>query len=158
MAYNWWVFLHLIGVLGFLGAHGVSMVVLYRVRKERDRAKLEQLVSFSGTTTRPMYIALGVLLIGGVAAGIVGKWFSYWWIWGAIGVLLVTTGLMTAIARPWFSQITEACGVRPTGVPRKSDEELDQILRGPTFLLINLTGTIGLLVILYLMVFKPGVG
>jgi len=42
------------------------------------------------------------------------------------------------------------------GVPRKSDEELDQILRAPIFHVINLTGSLGLLVILYLMIFKPG--
>ena len=158
MAYNWWVFLHIVGVLGFFATHGASMVVLFRVRKERDRARLEELISFSGTTVRPMYVSLGVLVVGGVAAGIVGSWFSYWWIWAAIGILVVMTGLMTAVARPWFSQISEACGMRPTGVPRKSDEELDEILRGPRFHVINLTGTLGLLLIVYLMIFKPGVG
>ena len=158
MAYNWWVLLHVAAVLAFVATHGVSTVVLFRLRKERDRRKLEELIAFSGTTVLPMYVSLGVLLASGAVAGIQGAWFKYWWIWAAIGVLLVTSGLMTATARPYFKKVAEACGVRPTGVPRKSDEELDQILRGRAFHVINLTGTGGLLVILYLMIFKPGVG
>ena len=158
MAYNWWVLLHVAAVLAFVGTHGVSMVVLFRLRKERDRRKLEELIAFSGTTVRPMYISLGVLLASGVVAGIQGQWFKYWWIWAAIGVLLLSSVSMTIVARPYFKKVGEACGVRPTGVPRKSDEELDQILRGSSFHVINVTGTLGLLVILYLMIFKPGVG
>ena len=73
-------------------------------------------------------------------------------------VLVLTSVLMGFMARPYFQKISEACGIRPTGVPRKSDEELDQILGGPTLHLIYGTGILGLLVILYLMIFKPGVG
>ena len=158
MSYNLWVFLHVAGVLAFLAAHGVSIAVMFRLRRERDRRKIEELIAFSGTTALPMYASLGVLLVTGVVAGVQGRWFDSWWIWASIGVLLVTITLMTAIAKPYFKQVAEACGMRPTGVPRKSDEELGQLLGGPTFHVINAIGTGGLLVILYLMIFKPGVG
>lgn len=155
MAWQWWLFLHIAGVLAFVGAHGVSMVVLYRVRGERDRRRIAELIAFSGTTTRPMYVALGVLTLGGVGAGLTLHLFSAWWLWISIIILLVTIGLMTALAKPYFRKITAACEVRPSGVPRVSDEELEQLLSSGEAHVITAIGGIGLLAILYLMLFKP---
>ncbi len=155
MAWQWWLFLHIAGVLAFVGAHGVSLVVLYRVRGERDRRRIAELIAFSGTTTRPMYIALGVLTIGGVGAGLTLHLFSAWWLWISIGILLVAIGLMTGLAKPYFRKITAACEVRPSGVPRVSDEELEQLLSSGEAHVITAIGGIGLLAILYLMLFRP---
>ncbi len=82
--------------------------------------------------------------------------FSNWWIWVAIGILAVMIALMTAIAKPYFRRVKEACEVRPSGVPRVSDEELGQILRSSRAHVITAIGVIGLVAILYLMVFQPG--
>lgn len=155
--YRYWFLLHIVGVVSFMAAHGASMFTLYRIRNlDLDRARIADAISFSGVTTRPMYVSLGVLAVAGFVAGYQGKWINDWWIWIAVVVLLVTTGLMTAIAAPYFRRITEACAVRPSGVPRTSDEELTSLLRSSTATLITAIGTIGILVILYLMIFKPG--
>ena len=155
MWWQWWLFLHIAGVLGFVGAHGVSTFVLFRVRKERDRQRIAELIAFSGTSTRPMYIALIVLVAGGVGAGITLHLFSQWWLWVSIVILLVTSGLMSALAAPYFRRITAACAVRPSGVPRVSDEELELLLRSSEANVIAAIGGLGLLAILYLMLFKP---
>ncbi|HEY5858710.1 MAG TPA: hypothetical protein VIX62_00310 [Actinomycetota bacterium] len=155
--YRYWFMLHILGVVAFMAAHGASMFTMFRVRNlDLDRTRIADAISFSGTTTRPMYISLAVLVVAGFVAGVQGNWLDDWWLWIAVVVLLVTTGLMTAIAAPYFRKITEACGVRPSGVPRTSDEELTALLHGPTTTLITIIGTAGLLVILYLMIFKPG--
>jgi hypothetical protein len=155
MWWQWWLFLHLAGVLAFVGAHGVSTFVLFRIRKERNRQRIAELIAFSGTSTRPMYIALIVLVVGGVGAGITLHLFSAWWLWISIAILLLTIGLMSALAAPYFRRITAACEVRPSGVPRVSDEELEQLLRSREAGVIAAIGGIGLLAILYLMLFKP---
>ena len=152
------VFLHILSVFALLATHGVSMVVLYRIRPERDRGKILDLISLSGETTLPMYIALGGIILFGVLAGLEGQWFDEAWIWISIVLLLAIVGLMTAVAKPYFARIKDACQVRPSGVPRVSDEELGQILRGRTAHVIAAIGGIGLLAILYLMVFKPNIG
>ena len=155
--YRYWFMLHIIGVVAFMAIHGVSMFTMYRIRNlNLDRARIADTISFSGTTTRPMYVSLVVLVGAGFVAGVQGDWLDDWWIWLAVVVLLLTTGLMTAIAAPYFRRVTEACGVRPSGVPRTSDEELTSLLRGPTTMLITVIGSVGILVILYLMIFKPG--
>ncbi|MGZ6544724.1 MAG: hypothetical protein ACXVEI_05380 [Actinomycetota bacterium] len=155
MAWQWWLFLHIAGVLAFLGAHGVSLFVLYRIRHEGDRQKIAELIAFSGTTTRPMYHSLLVLTVGGIGTGITLHLFSAWWLWTAIVILLVTIALMTAVAKPYFRKITASCEVRPSGVPRVSDEELAQLLGSGEAHVITAIGGIGLLAILYLMVLRP---
>jgi len=156
MAFNWWKFLHLAGLLAFLVSHGVSIFVLQRIRRiELDRSKITDLISFSGLTTRPMYISLGVLVAGGVGTGLTIHAFWQLWLVVSIAILVVTVALMTSIAAPYFKSITAACEVRPSGVPRKSDEELSALLHSSRGTAINLIGAVGLLSILYLMIFKP---
>lgn len=155
--YRLLVFLHVLSVAVFLACHGGSMFVAYRIRQVGgDREKIADLLTFSGTTVRPMYVSLASLSLFGVIAGVKGQWFHYWWIWAAIVILVVTTGLMTAIARPYFKRITAACAIRPSGVPRASDEELAELLTGHTTDLVSAIGTLGLAAIIYLMVAKPG--
>jgi hypothetical protein len=154
MAWQWWLLLHLAGVLAFVGAHGVSMFVLYRIRGERARQRIAELIAFSGTTTRPMYIALVVLTIGGVGAGLTLHLFSQWWLWISILILLTTIGLMTGLAAPYFRRITAACEYARAAC-RVSDEELSELLRSGEAHVITAIGGVGLLAILYLMLFKP---
>jgi hypothetical protein len=154
--FQWWKFLHLLGLVAFLSSHGVSIFVLDRIRKvDLDRNRITQLISLSGTTTVPMYISLATLLVGGIGAGLTVHAFWQLWLVVSIAILLVTIGLMTSIAAPYFKQITAACEVRPSGVPRKSDEELNALLHSSKNSLINAIGSVGLLSILYLMIFKP---
>jgi hypothetical protein len=157
MYFNWVLYAHIASAFVFLAAHGVSMVVLYRIRGERDRVKIMTLITLSGATTLPMYVALGAIVVSGVLAALKLESFGHWWVWVAIAILVATIGLMTAIAKPYFAKIKLACQVRPSGVPRTSDEELTEILRGPTAHVITAIGVIGLLAILYLMVFTPGI-
>jgi hypothetical protein len=156
MAFNWWKLVHLVGLFGFLLSHGVSMFVLDRIRKvDLDRSRITQLISFSGQTTMPMYVCLALLIGGGIGAGVTLHAFWQRWLVVSIVILLVTIALMTSIASPYFKQITAACEVRPSGVPRKSDEELNALLHSPKNAAIGAIGIVGLLSILYLMIFKP---
>lgn len=154
--YQWWKFVHLIGLVGFLSTHGVSIFVLDRIRKvDVDRVRITQLISLSGQATMPMYISLALLIAGGIGAGLTVHAFWQLWLTVSIVILLITVGLMTSIAAPYFKQITAACEIRPSGVPRKSDEELRALLDSPKNMLINVIGAVGLFSILYLMIFKP---
>jgi amino acid transporter len=157
MTFNWILLAHIASTFLFLAMHGVSMVVLYRIRGERDRERIMTLVTLSGATTLPMYIALLLIAISGVLAALQLDSFTHWWVWVAIAILVATIGLMTAVAKPYFAKVKLACQVRPTGVPRTSDEELAEILGGPTAHVITAIGVIGLVAILYLMIFTPGV-
>ncbi len=155
--YKYWVVLHILGVAAFLLAHGVSMFALYRLRSvDLDRARIVDTITFSGATSKPMYASLAVLTVAGFVAGYQGKWLDDWWIWIAVAVLVATTVLMTLIAKPYFKRISAACAMRPSGVPRTSDEELGELVRSPKVHLITTIGLGGLAIIIWLMVTKPG--
>lgn len=156
MAIQWALWLHIASVLVFLSAHGASVVVLYRIRRERDREKILSFVTLSGQTSKPMYYALGAIVVSGSYLGWRLSSFRHWWIWTAIGILVLTTLLMVVVAKPYFNRVKMACAMRPSGIPRKSDEELIELLRTPHAHAITAIGVLGLAAILYLMVFQPG--
>ena len=153
--YRWLVFIHIVGVLGFVMSHGVSMMVALRLRKERDRTRIAELLQFSGTSVMASYVSLGILLIGGVWAGFRLDWWEYGWIWVSLGVLVFMIAEMGAVARPYYRRLKEAVELRPSGVPRRSDEELDAMLRSRLPLLNTVLGYASLLLITWLMVWKP---
>jgi uncharacterized membrane protein len=155
--YRYWVVLHILGVASFLLAHGVSMFALYRLRTlDLDRDRIVDTITFSGATAKPMYVSLLVLLVAGFAAGYLGKWLDDWWIWISVVVLVLTTVLMTLVAKPYFKRISAACAIRPSGVPRTSDEELGELVRSSKAHVITAIGVGGLAIIIWLMVTKPG--
>lgn len=155
IVYNWWKFLHVAGVLAFVLFHGVSISAALRLRKERDRRRVAELLQFSGSTLLGMYVSLGWLIAFGIVAGIQGGWWNDGWFWLSVAILVAVVGEMSAVARPYYQRVKEAVEVRPSGVPRKSDEELDEILRARIGLVNTAIGAASLVVIAWLMIFKP---
>ena len=153
--YRWWKLLHVLGVLGFVMFHGVSIVVAFRLRKERDRGRIAELLRFSGSAVGGMYVSIVLLITFGVIAAFVLKVWSYWWIWISIVTLVVTILEMGAVARPYYERVKDAIQLRPSGVPRVSDEELDILLRSRLALFNAVWGMAALVVITWLMIWKP---
>ncbi len=154
--YRWLRYLHIVSVIGFAGIHGASMVVLYVIRGERDRRRILDLLAFSSKTVLPMYLSLAAIVVTGVLLTIEVAAYRRLWIWLSIGLLVLTGVLMWSVAKPLGERVRAACELRPSGVPRVSDEELAQILRSPLTHLVTGIGVVGLAGILYLMVFRPG--
>jgi hypothetical protein len=155
MLYDWLLFGHILAVAALLINHGVSMYVLYAVRAEDDRQKILDLITLSGRSILPMYISIGLIVVFGLLLALELNVLGEWWIWLSVIILLVVIGLMSATAKPYFAKVKEACELRPSGVPRVSDDELRQILRSSDATVITVIGTIGLVAIFYLMIFKP---
>ena len=156
--YRWWVFVHLVGVFAFLAAHGVSMGVLFRLRRERQPARVNELLQLSATSTRAFYPALGLLLLAGIVAGFLGHWWSQAWIWAAIGILVIVTIVMYAVATPYYRRVRFVAQAMEGGSQAVSAQQFDEILRSDRPNLIAAVGGAGLLAILYLMMFKPTFG
>jgi amino acid transporter len=159
---SWIVFLHILGAFAFVAGHGVSMFVVFQVRRERDRTKLESLLDLSGWSLAVAGIGLLVLLISGILAGIVLNSWGRWWIWISLALFVVIGILMTPIGGTYLRNLRLAIGQRPRSakpgdadpVPA-SDGELAalQASRAPELLL--LLGAGGFVVILFLMRFRP---
>ncbi len=156
VSYQWIRFLHIASALGFVGIHGASIVVLYAIRNERDRDQIESLLGFSARTVIATYISLAAVVGTGLWLGFKATFFfSESWYWWALVVLALTSIVMWFLAKPFTRRLRAACEIRPSGIPRKSDEELDRLLRSPRSHIITAIGVGGLVAVLYLMVFQP---
>ena len=156
MSYQWVKFIHVASAIAFVGVHGASIVVLYAVRRERDRQHLLAVLDFSSRTVTATYASLVAVVGTGFWLGFErDTFFGEGWFWLSLVLLALTTVLMWAVAKPFTRRIRTACEVRPSGVPRTSDEELSEILQSSKTHLITLIGVVGLGSIIYLMLFQP---
>jgi len=156
--YQWWVFVHLAGVFGFLASHGVSMGVLLRLRRERDPRRVSELIELSGSSVRWFYISLGVLVGAGVVAGFLGHWWGQGWIWAAIAVLVISSVAMIRMARPYYRRVGVIARAKAGGSKAVTEEQFDSVLRSRPPGAVMGIGVVALGLILYFMLFKPTLG
>jgi hypothetical protein len=160
--FGWIVFAHVLAVFVFAAAHGVTMFVAFRLRRETDRLRIGALLDASTFSLNIASGSLVVVLLAGILAGIVAGSWNRGWIWLSL-VLFVGIGFaMTPIGGAWFNRLRVALGQRVRSMRADApnpvavtDGELAAILvsRVPETLL--LVGGGGFAVILYLMMFRP---
>ncbi len=109
--YPWLVFLHVIGVFGFLMAHGVSAGVYFALQHERNVERLRWLLQLSTSTARVMLSSLLVLIVTGVIAGFMGQWWSRGWIWLSLILLIVLWGVMAGLGTRLLNQVRQGIGL-----------------------------------------------
>jgi plastocyanin/uncharacterized membrane protein len=156
--HRWWVFLHIAGAFGFLMAHGVSAYAVLRLRQERDPARVTHLLEMSSSSIGFMWNSIGLLLLGGIVAGFTGGFWGQGWIWAAIVLLAAITAAMYAVATPWVKRLRTIAAAMAEGSRAVSEEQFQGILRSRRPFAITTIGVVGLLAILYLMIFKPSLG
>jgi plastocyanin len=156
--HRWWVFLHIAGVFGFLMAHGVSVYVTLKLPRERDPARVAQLLELSASSVGLMWNAIGVLLLGGIVAGFTGHFWGQAWIWVAIGVFVMVIAAMYAMGTTWAKRLRTISAAMAEGTEAVSQQQFVEILRSKRPYTIAAIGFVGLLIILWLMIFKPTLG
>lgn len=155
------VLLHVLGAFGFVLAHGISMLVSFRLRGERDRARQAHLLELSSAGINLMYIGLTVLLLAGIAAGFLGSHWGRGWIWAAIGTLVVVMGVMYAVATPFYGRMRVAAGAPvPEQVASRfgssvTEADLESLATSNRPMWLAAVGGIGLAFIIWLMIAKP---
>jgi len=145
--YLWLKFFHIVGIGAFLVAHGVSAgssLILRRASTDDVRAPL---LRASIQSAAVFYPALLVIVVTGVWMGFVGSWWRTGWIWTGIGTLVVVIVVMSAMSMPYHKARDAANAKPPT--------ELEPALKRARPLELAVVGTIGLLILFFLMVFKP---
>ena len=146
--YVWLKFLHLVGLGVFLVGHGVSAGASLALRKQQAAAVRAALLMLSIRSHYVAFPGLLLVLITGVWMGFLGSWWRTGWIWAAIAVLVVLTVVMLALSAPYHLARDVLGEDQPPG-------ELDSRLKRSRPLALTWTGVVGLVLILFLMVFKP---
>jgi hypothetical protein len=146
--YLWLKYLHLLGLAIFLLGHGVSAgcsLLLRRPLSDAVRASLLQLSIRGNFASFP---GLGLLLVTGVSMGFLGSWWHWGWIWAAIVVLAAVWTAMGAQSVPYHKAREAIGGTKPEG-------SLEVELKRARPVVMAVIGTVGLVVLIFLMVFKP---
>jgi hypothetical protein len=144
--YIWLKFLHLAGLGVFLFGHGIAAgaSLAQRARPATDVSRA--LLKLSMWSNAIAYPGLIVLIVTGVWMGFAGSWWGRGWIWASIAVFILLLGLMTFISLP-YHQAREKL--------KEPDSVLTAHLDRTRPLLAAGIGTVGVLLLLFLMVFKP---
>lgn len=161
--HRWIVFAHIVGVFLFLLAHGVSAGVLFRLRAERDPTAVRTLLDLSARSFGVMGIGFLLWFFGGVLAGFSGNFWTaegHRWIWASLAVAIVVTGLMTPMAAFYLNRVREAVGIDPKTREVRADmvvdaAVLDAAIMSGRPLLVAAIGLGGVVVLAWLMMFKP---
>jgi uncharacterized membrane protein len=154
MSYGWWKFIHLVGVVGFVAAHGTSMAATVLVRRMRDPQQVSGILQMSAATVSAFYVSTVVLLVGGFGAGFVGHWFDQGWIWLSLGVLVGVGIFMFPMAKRHFRRIRMVLELMETGTTVSRDDFVRVVNAGNPVLTAGV-GSVAILLIVYLMVLKP---
>ena len=158
--YPWVVVLHVFAAFLFVLGHGASAVVAFAIRAEREPIRIAALLDLSSRSIGVTYLGLLVLLLAGIAAGIMHDWFGRGWIWAALGLLILIIVAMYAVATRYYAGLRLALG-QPgrgeTGPPPTpvSQAELVVLLDSRRPEALAAIGIGGLLIIVWLMVVKP---
>ena len=155
--YPWLVFAHLAGLVLFAISHGASAFMAFRLRGARDRQTVTALLEVGSMSLGPMYIGLTLLIIGGLGAAWVADLWGRTWIIVSIIVFIVVLVTMWAVASPYYMNLRKGLTEPgPDGNPTLSDEALFTQLDSRRPEILAAVGTIGLLLLVWLMVIKPG--
>lgn len=162
--YQWIVFAHVLGIFGFLLAHGTAAAVSFKLRGEREVARVRALLDLSRAASATGSISLLVLLAAGITAGFMGSWWGQGWIWTSL-ILFVAMGvaMMPLGSRP-LHRIRELLQPKDSAQAKAAiqassegalDQQLAVMLAGIHPWPLTMVGGGGLAVILWLMMFKP---
>ncbi|MBI1257314.1 MAG: hypothetical protein GC204_07575 [Chloroflexi bacterium] len=159
--YQWIVFLHILSAFVFFTAHGASAAMAFRLRHEHELARIRAILDLSDALLPAAYFALLVVVLAGIAAGIMAGWFRMGWIWAALVLLVVLWVGMHAYAFRFYTPLRKAVGLPwrdgkdHPAEPPASDSEIAALIQKANPLLLALPSLGVIAIILWLMMFKP---
>ena len=162
---NWhpWVVLaHVVGAFIFVLGHGVSAVVAFRIRSERDAARIGALLDLSRYSLIPAWIGLLIVVISGVVATFIENSWGEGWIWATIGLLVAVLAYMSLRGVRFFDDVRHTLGMKgyydkkdaPIPDPGSS-EQLDTLLQSRRPFEVAAVGGLVLVIIIWLMIVQP---
>jgi hypothetical protein len=162
--YQWVVFVHILGVFGFLLAHGTAMAVSFKLRGERNLARVRAWLDLSRSVAVFGRVSLLVLLAAGIGLGFRGNWWGQGWIWVSLGLFVLISIVMGALGSRPFTlirrvlQASDRASATPESQPSVdagTEKQLAAMLTAVHPWLLTVIGGGGFVLILWLMMFKP---
>jgi len=142
--YQWIVFIHIASVMALLLVHPVT--VAFHLKQERDDTRIRELLEVSEAASNLRWAFFGLTIASGILLGFMGSWWGTAWIWAALVIFVIIGVVMNLYGGRTIDRIADT----------RDDAEMERLLTRFRPGMLAVTGAGGLLLILYLMLFKPG--
>lgn len=160
--YGWMVFLHVLGAMGFMLAHGGTTVMTFQIQKEHDLDRMRALLDLSSYSWPVFAISFLVLFVSGIIATFMGRYWDRGWIWASLIILIAMSIYMGWASRAQYHKLRKALGMPyfegskdQPAVEAASEEEIMAVRNTLRPLPNAILGLGGTALILWLMMFKP---
>ena len=157
--YPWVLVVHVASMAIFFVSHGAAAAVAFRLRRERDPARVRTLLELSSSAVGvTMTVSLLIGFAAGIWLGFLGNWWGRGWIWAAGAILIAVALLMTPMAAMPLRRLRAAAGVVPhkgADSPAADDAELERLLSRWNPWPTAAVGAGAIVALVWLMFFKP---
>ena len=156
--YTWVVYLHVTAVFVFLIQHAADILVTFKLRQQTEPEGIYATYSFMlNNNVRNLRITYLLIIVTGAIAGVITPWWRQGWMWTALGVMILIWIIMKRMAPIYLTAVDNIAEeamknkADPTAIEKFKNDL--KARREPEIMAI--TSGIGLLIILWLMMFKP---
>jgi hypothetical protein len=162
MVYRTLVFVHVLAVLSFVGAHGGPIAIMLRIRRASDPSRIRADLEMSRDVVGFIHLTLFLVLATGVALAFVGGLWMRGWIWASFVVLVLMWVSMYWLGTSYYDKVRLAVGAAqfygkmPEGpTPAALTAGTRGLLRSSRPVVLAAVGSGGLILLVWLMMFKP---
>ncbi|HYK97676.1 MAG TPA: hypothetical protein VEU77_04730 [Candidatus Acidoferrales bacterium] len=140
------MFLHVASVLGLLIVHPVT--VAFHLKEERDDTRIRELLEVTEAASLLRWVFFWLVIASGLLLGLMGGFLGTAWLWAALVIFVLIGLVMNLYGGRTIDRIADT----------RDDTEMERLLSQFRPMILAVTGAGGLLLVLYLMLFKPTFG
>jgi hypothetical protein len=162
MLIRWLIFLHVLSALTFYMAHGTSVAMAFKIRKETDFTRIRAMLDLSWSTMILMGVSFLIMGLTGIIMPFMIHIWNQIWIWASIVLMLFVFIYMAMFNETSYKQLRRLVGLpymkggkELPAEPPSSPEEVAALLKKTSVTGLVVIGYVIPAIVLWLMVFKP---
>jgi len=162
MLLQWLVFIHILASLTFFLAHGTSVAMAFKIRKETDLERIRAMLDLSGSTIMVLFFSFLAMGLSGLVLPFFFKFWGKGWVWTSIVLTSLVFFWMAFFNERAYKPLRKLVGlpymVRNKDFPAEPPASPEEIRAHIQSINVHQLAIIGYgipVVILWLMTFKP---
>jgi hypothetical protein len=159
----WVVYLHVLSAFTFFLAHGASVAMAFKLRREKDFNRIRTLLDLSAFTIQALSVSFLVMGLSGLALPFMLKLWGRGWVWTSIILMVVVTVQMALMNEKRYKILRKLVGLPymqgskelPPEEPASQAEVEEFIVKKLRVEELVVVGYVIPMIVLWLMMFKP---
>jgi len=159
---RWLIFPHVPSALTFYMAHGTSVAMAFKVRKETDFTRTSAMLDLSWSTMILMSVSFLIMGLTGIILPFMIHIWNKVWIWASIVLMLFVFIYMAMFNETTYKQLRRLVGLpymkgskQLPAEPPSSPQEVAALLKKTGVAGLVVVGYVIPAIVLWLMIFKP---